>query len=398
LIFEARALRNPQAQLHQIKGSGPFPTATAETAVFSARYGASGEGMAVMTKGFASGGGLGSGLGRRDLLKAGLAGAAASVGSFISVGSRAEGLAKVNFQIAWVHGGNQIGEVCAKRMGFYEQEGIELNIVASGPNIDGMPLVAAGRYEIGQLSSSPSLMVAASQNVPVKCFAVGAQQHPHTYFSTLAKPIRTPGDMVGKRIGVQATGLVLLRALLARNGIDQKDVTIVTIGSDLSPLVKGEVDAVTGWLTNTTALKVLGADRVELRLWDSGVRLYAHPYYATAQTIRNRPELLARFVRATAKGWEYAFHNRDKAVGLLIAEYPHLNVEDEGPAADVMVSYAFNETTRTGGWGVMDPTVWADQIELFAQLGLFPKKVPTVDDLMSLDILKATRDDRPRIG
>ena len=47
------------------------------------------------------------------------------------------------------------------------------------------------------------------------------------------------------------------------------------IGADMSPLLTGQVDVVTGWLTNTTALKVLGPDRIDLRLWDSGVRLYA---------------------------------------------------------------------------------------------------------------------------
>jgi len=46
----------------------------------------------------------------------------------------------------------------------------------------------------------------------------------------------------------------------------------------------------------------------------------------------------------------------------------------------------------------MDQQVWADQIELFAQLGQFPARVPTVEDLMTLDILNATKDDRPRIG
>jgi hypothetical protein len=40
------------------------------------------------------------------------------------------------------------------------------------------------------------------------------------------------------------------------------------------------VDVITGWLTNTTALRVV-PDTVMMRLWDTGVRLYALPYYAT---------------------------------------------------------------------------------------------------------------------
>ncbi|WP_239502850.1 ABC transporter substrate-binding protein, partial [Stenotrophomonas maltophilia] len=66
--------------------------------------------------------------------------------------------------------------------------------------------------------------------------------------------------------------MILLRALLAKNKIAERDVQIVTIGSDMVPLLTGQVDVVTGWLTNTTALKVLGPERVDLRLWDAGVR------------------------------------------------------------------------------------------------------------------------------
>jgi NitT/TauT family transport system substrate-binding protein len=69
------------------------------------------------------------------------------------------------------------------------------------------------------------------------------------------KPIRSAQDMVGKKVGIQSTGIILLKALLAKNKIDEKAVTIVPIGADMTPLMTGQVDAVTGWLTNTSALK-----------------------------------------------------------------------------------------------------------------------------------------------
>ena len=46
------------------------------------------------------------------------------------------------------------------------------------------------------------------------------------------------------------------------------------------------------------ALKSLGKERVELSLWDSGVRLYALPYYATTETLNKRPKEVEAFVRA----------------------------------------------------------------------------------------------------
>ena len=96
----------------------------------------------------------------------------------LTIGSRGlaqAGLQPVNMQLGWITGGNQIGEVVAKRLGYFEQEKINFAIQAGGPNIDGVAIVASGRYEVGQVSSSPSLMLAASQGIPVTCFAVGAQ-------------------------------------------------------------------------------------------------------------------------------------------------------------------------------------------------------------------------------
>lgn len=336
---------------------------------------------------------------RRRLLNsgAGLA-AGAALGPLVSVGANAQGKPTVNLQLGWLLSGNQIGEVCAKALGYYEAEGIDLKFQPGGPSIDGVAVVAAGRHEIGQVSSSPSLMLAASQDIPIKCFAAGAQIHPYTFFSLKKKPVRAPKDLVGKKVGIQATGVILLRALLAKNKIPEKDVTIVTIGADMAPLLTGQVDVITGWLTNTTALKVLGDERVDLRLWDTGVHLYALPYYATHDTLKNKADMLAKFVRATGKGWAYAYANQEKAVDFLVKEFPNLKREDEIDAAKVMMQYAFTDSTKANGWGAMDPKVWQEQIDLYAELGQFSKRTPKLDEVMTLDVLNATADARPKLG
>jgi NitT/TauT family transport system substrate-binding protein len=259
-------------------------------------------------------------------------------------------------------------------------------------------VVASGRFEVGQVSSSPSLMLAASQDLPVRCFAVGAQQHPYTFFSLKKNPVHEPKDMIGKRVGIQATGVILLRALLGANRIPEDKVKIVTIGAEMTPLLTGQVDVVTGWLTNTTALTVLGDQRVDMRLWDNGVRLYALPYYATAKTLATRTDVLAKFLRATAKGWQYANDNTAKAVDLMLKVFPNLDRADELVAADAMLKYAFNENTRKNGWGAMDPKVWQEQIDQYAALGQFSKRVPKLADVASFDVLAATAGDRAHVG
>jgi len=337
---------------------------------------------------------------RRTLLKAAAGlGAIGLGGGVLSFDALAQSAAKaaINLQLGWLPGNNQIGEVVAKQLGYYAQEGLDVQIQPGGPNIDGVAIVASGRFEVGQLSSSPSLMLAASQDIPVKCFASGLQQHPYTFFSLKKKPVTTAKDMVGKKVGIQPTGVVLLRALLAKNNIPESAVEIIPIGADMSPLLTGQVDVVTGWQTNVTALKPLGPDRIDLRLWDAGVRLYALPYYATANTLQTRADVLAKFLRATARGYAYANANRAAAADLLVKEYPNLNRDDEKVGIDAMMTYAFNDLTRANGWGTMDPAVWQDQISLYSQLGQFSKRTPRLDEVMTMEILKSTRDARLRV-
>ena len=61
----------------------------------------------------------------------------------------------VNLQLGWLAGNNQVGEVAAKHLGYFEEEKLNLAIQPGGPSIDGVAIVASGRHEIGQVSSSP---------------------------------------------------------------------------------------------------------------------------------------------------------------------------------------------------------------------------------------------------
>lgn len=336
---------------------------------------------------------------RRSLLRGGAALAVgAALSPITSRHSRAASLQTINMQLGWITGGNQIGEVVAKRLGYFEQENINFAIQPGGPNIDGVAIVASGRYEIGQLSSSPSLMLASSQGIPVTCFAVGAQEHPYAFFSLPKTPIRKPEDMIGRKVGVQATGQVLLTALLRRNGIPEDKVQKVIVGSDMTPLLTGQVDAITGWRTNTTALKVLGPDVVTMRLWDNGVRLYALPYYTTTDFLKAKPDLLAGFLRAAGRGWAYAKANPEKAVDLLVQEYPNLVRADELEALPIMLNVEFTERTKTFAWGSFDPAVWQEQIDLHDELKQFAAGKPKLEQVMTTRILDMTANDRPKIG
>ena len=106
---------------------------------------------------------------RRSLLHRSAAlGALAAAPSLITVSARAADTATVNMQLGWLASNGILGEVVAKTQGYYEEEGIALEVTPGGPGVDGVASVAAGRSAVGQLSSSPSLMLARSAGIPVK--------------------------------------------------------------------------------------------------------------------------------------------------------------------------------------------------------------------------------------
>ena len=336
---------------------------------------------------------------RRRVLGYGAAlGAAAAMSPLMSVRTLAAGKAEVNMQLGWLASNGILGEVVARRMGYYDELGIELNVTPGGPGVDGVASVAAGRAQAGHLSSSPSLMLARSAGIPVKAFAAGYQKHPFTYFSLNKNPIRTPKDMIGKTIATQPTAVILLKALLAKNGIAEDRVEVVKMGSDMSQLMTGRVAAVTGWKTNTNALKILGDERVDMMLWDAGIQLYANVYYATDEMLSEHADVLARFLTGSARGWGFARKNPEAAVDHLVAEYRNLNKASELEAVGGVLGFSFDAVTARDGWAAMNKANWQAQIDIYAELEQFKGETPTVDDVMTASILAATEKPRKQIG
>ena len=337
---------------------------------------------------------------RRTLLKGmGVAAGAAFTGTMISIDKAAAADEfKVTMQLGWLASNGILGEVAADKLGYYKEEGLSLEIVPGGPNIDGVASVASGRANLGSISSSPSLMLARAAGIPIKCIAAGYQQHPFTYFSLTENPVKTPQDLVGKKVATQGTARILLRALLAKNNISEDDVEVIVSGSDMAVLMTGQADVVTGWTTNVNALSVLGDRRVDLSLWDAGIQLYANPYYVTDETLAEHKDKVEAMIRISAKGWGWVHENQEQACEFLVERYPNMDLESELKAVPLVDGYSFNAVTATGGWGTMNRENWQAQIDAYAALGQFDGDPPKVDDMMTLSILEATAADRPKYG
>ncbi|MDR6903548.1 ABC transporter substrate-binding protein [Rhizobium miluonense] len=337
--------------------------------------------------------------GRRTILKgAAFTFAAAAAGVSLLTPRDSKAAAKVVIKYDWLMSNGQIGDIVAAKQGFFQAEGLDVEFSPGGPNSATVPPVVTGQAQFGQFSDSAQLLLARASGVPVKIFACGFRMAPFAFYSLPKAPIRTVQDMVGKRIGIQPTARFVLDAILLKNHIDPSSLTITNIGFDMTPLTTGQVDAVTGWITNTQALSIIGPDRIDLMMKDTGLPSYANVYFATDDALQNHADTLAAALRAIAKGWAWTHEHPEDAVKLAVEAYPQLDLAVELRTVPRILSLSFDAATGKRGWGTFDPAAIAEQISVYDKIGQFKSGAPKVEDCYSTKILDMTAADRPKIA
>jgi len=267
-----------------------------------------------------------------------------------------------------------------------------------GPNSATVPPVVTGSAQVGQFSDSAQLLFARASGVPIRVIACGFRMAPFAFYSLPKAPIRTVKDMVGKRIGIQPTARYVLDAILEKNGIDPSSLTITNIGFYMTPLTTGQVDAATGWITNTQALSIIGPDRIDLMMKDTGLPSYANVYFATDSAIDDNADTLAKVLRAIAKGWAWTHDHPEDAVKLAVEAYPQLDLAIELKTVPRILQLSFDAATARDGWGTFDPAALGEQIAIYDKIGQFKSGVPTLQDCYTTQILDMTAADRPKIS
>ncbi|MCB1377497.1 MAG: ABC transporter substrate-binding protein [Alphaproteobacteria bacterium] len=310
--------------------------------------------------------------------------------------ARAEN-AKVVIKLDWLMSNGQIGDAMAAQQGFFTDAGLDVEFNPGGPNSATVPPVVSGDATLGQFSESTQLVAARASGVPVKILACGFRTGPYALASLPKAPVRSAADMIGKKIGIQPTARVVIDAIIAKNNLDPSQITIVNVGFDKAPLERGEVDAIGGWVTNTQALSVLGPDRIDLLVSDMGLPSYANVYFATDAAIDSNAEVLAKFIGAVSKGWEWTKANPEEAVKKTVAAYPDMSLEWELKTIDLILKLSFNADTARDGWGTFDPAKIEEQIAMFDALKQYEQGRPKLEDVYTLKVLDLTKDVRPKI-
>ncbi|MCI8869261.1 MAG: ABC transporter substrate-binding protein [Lawsonibacter sp.] len=209
--------------------------------------------------------------------------------------------------------------------GYFQEEGLKVNLRFPSNANDAISLVAAGRAEIGLYYQQDVIIARAEQNVPVKSIAAVVQAPLNIVLSLEEKGIRSPADLVGKTVGYAGTELseALIHSLMQYAGADSSGVKLVDVGFDLmSSMTTGNVDATIGCLVNheVPQLEEEGFSVSWFDLDDYGVpSYYEGVFLAGDEMIEREPEVLSAFLRACAKGFADMKADPEEALSILLA-------------------------------------------------------------------------------
>lgn len=232
-------------------------------------------------------------------------------------------LTKVRLQLKWLPQTQFAGYYVAKEKGYYEEEGIDIEILPGGPDIIPEQQVANGAADIG-MTWVASLLSHREEGFPLVEFTQITQKSAFLLVSKKSANINSPKDLAGKKIGAWFGGLEFeILALLDKYGIDKdKDVQLTKQGYTMDQLLDDQIDAASA-LTHNEYLVLLesGLKEEDLNVIDmneEGVAMLQDSLFATEEWLAENEDLAVRFLRATIKGWKDVINNPEEATDIVM--------------------------------------------------------------------------------
>lgn len=313
-----------------------------------------------------------------------------------SSGDGATGFGELTLQLSWVKNEEFAGEFFADSEGYYADAGFDAVTLVPGPSTGAAELIS-GSADVA-LSDAVSIgSVIASEGAPLKIIGTTYQKNPFTVLSLAdGGDIATVDDLIGKKIGVQDSNTALFKALLAANGIDESELTIVPVQYDPAPLLNGEVDGFIAYLTNESiTVAASGVEVTNLPFADNGLPFVAETITVTDDAIANDREKLKAFLVAEIKGWTDAVNDPAAGAELAVSDYGKdldLILENSVAGATVQAEQlVVSEETAENGLFTISDALQKETIKSLAGAGITLE----ASDLFDLSLLEEVYEENP---
>ncbi|MCC4908261.1 ABC transporter substrate-binding protein [Microbacterium sp. cx-55] len=278
-------------------------------------------------------------------------------------------LTSVKLQLQWLPQGQFAGYFAAVDQGFFEEEGLDVEIIPSGGDIVPQDALANGDVDYA-IAWVPKVLGSIEAGANLTNIAQIFQRSGTLQVSWADSGIDSVADFEGKKIGSWGFGNEWeIFAAMAAEGLDASTVEIITQDFNMNAFLQGDIDAAQAMTYNEYAqlLETVDPDTGELytpddfnviSYEDTAGAMLQDAIWADTERLEGDTEYqetTVAFLKAVIKGWAYAAENPEEASEITIAAG-----SGWGPSHEL---WMVNETNKLiwpseGGIGVIDEAAW----------------------------------------
>ena len=275
--------------------------------------------------------------------------------------SGSEELTKVSIVLDWTPNTNHTGLYVAQKMGYYEEAGLEVEILPS-PEGGSSALVAAGGADFGidaQDTLAPAFV--GEDDLPVTAVAALIQHNTSGIISLASDNIQSPKDLEGKTYATWENPVeqAVIKSLMEADGGDFSKLNLVpSTVSDVITALNTNIDTVWifyAWDGVATELKGYDTNFMDFAKLNTTFDYYTPIIIANNDFLAENPDTAKAFLAATAKGYEYAIENPDAAADILLEAAPELDPEIVKASQEWLADQYIADAEK---WGYIDPARW----------------------------------------
>ena len=220
--------------------------------------------------------------------------------------------------------------IIAEENGYFDDVGLDVEIIAPADPSAPPKLVAAGQAELA-ISYQPQLHLQIAKGLPLVRVGTLVATPLNCLLVLDDGPIKTPTDLKGKKIGFSVAGVeeALLVTILSRHGVSLDDVELINVNFSLSPaLMSKQVDAVIGAFRNfeLNQMEIENIPGKCFYIEEQGVPSYDELIYV-ANPDRMDRDTMARFMQATELATQFIINNPQESWEVFAATAKELQNE-----------------------------------------------------------------------
>ena len=301
-------------------------------------------------------------------------------------------LREVNVVLDWYPNAIHTFLYTAIERGYYEEEGLDVQIRFPANANDALSMVAAGKAEIGMYYQQDLIQAVANQKASIRSIGAIVQSPLNIILSLKDKNITSPKDMVGKTIGYGGTVLSesLVKCMMEYVGADASDVNLVDVGFDLmGSMTTGNVDATIGCLVNHEVPQ-MEEEGFELNYFPvSGYGIpnyYEEVFLTNNKLLEEEPEVVEGFLRASKKGFDDFKADPDGCLAILMnnqneANFPLTQSVEEQSCKTLLPLME----TDSAEFLSQTEECWQENIDWMLENGLIDKAVDVSDVMTNIE-------------